>query len=252
MASRKVALVRRRQVARRLRLAREAAGLSLEDAAARLDCSSSKLSRIETAQQGVDVHWVRGMMDLYEIAGADWTELLDLTRAARARGWWRNYGLDDQGYVPLESEATLVRDFQVGLMPGLLQTHAYALALFSAAIRRRTEAQLENDLQVRTIRQRRLIADPPLELTAIVDEAALHRSVGGPDVMHAQLAHLVEAAELPSVTLQVLPFSAGAYPTPEGAFTLLSFGDLGEPDLVYIEHPWGCHPCGATGRRGRG
>lgn len=89
------------------------------------------------------------------------------------------------------------------------------------------------------IRQRRLTGDDPVELVAIVDEAALRRGVGGPEVMHAQLAHLVEAAALPTVTLQVLPFRAGAHPAVEGAFTVLSFGHLGEPDLVYVEHPWG-------------
>jgi hypothetical protein len=179
------------------------------------------------------------MMDLYGIAGDDWTELLDLTRAARARGWWRNYGLDDRGYVPLESEATAVRDFQVCLVPGLLQTREYAQALFGAAMLRRTQEQLENDLQVRTIRQRRLSGERPLELAAIVDEAALHRVVGGPEVMKSQLDHLAVTAELANVTLQVLPFQAGAHPAMEAAFTLLSFGNLGEPDLVYIEHPWG-------------
>lgn len=234
MNTRSVAHVRRRQVARKLREAREAAGLTLEAAAARLDCSTSKLSRIETADQRVDVHWVRSMMDLYEVAGPDWTELLELTRASRARGWWRNYGLDDRGYVPLESEASLVRTFQTSHMPGLLQTEDYARALFRASTRRRTEAELERDVTVRMIRQRRLAADDPLELVAIVDEAMLHRPFGGPEVLRAQLTRLVEAAALPGVTFQVLPL--GAAVRVSGSFTVLSFGDLGEPDLVYVEY----------------
>ncbi len=122
------------------------------------------------------MHWVRGMMDLYEIAGDDWAELLELTRAARARGWWRNYGLDDRGYVPLESEATLVRAFQVVPDPRpAADSTGTPGPCSSAAMRRRTEAQLDDQLQVRAIRHRRLSAEPPLELAAILDEAALHR-----------------------------------------------------------------------------
>lgn len=240
MNTRSVAHVRRRQVARRLREAREAAGLTLEAAAARLDCSTSKLSRIETADQRVDVHWVRSMMDLYEIAGPDWTELLELTRVSRARGWWRNHGLDDRGYVPLESEASLVRTFDAMYLPGLLQTEDYTRALFRRSTRRRTDAELEREVTVRMIRQQRLTADDPLELVAIVDESALHRPFGGPEVLRAQLLRLAEAAALPTVTFQVLP--RGTTVTVDGAFTVLSFGDLGEPDLVYVEyHQGGSH-----------
>ena len=148
--------------------------------------------------------------------------------------------MDDNGYIPLETEATLVRDFTLGYVPGLLQTPDYARALFQAALIRRTEAVLENEIEVRMIRQRRLTADEhPLELLAIVDESVLHRPVGGPEVMRAQLARLVEAAELDRVTFQVLPIGTGAHPAMSAVFTVLSFGDLGEPDLAYVEHPMG-------------
>jgi transcriptional regulator with XRE-family HTH domain len=230
----------RRQLGRRLRLLREQAGLTLEEAAPALDWSTSKLSRIENAQQRVDTHGVRSMLDLYGVGGDQWGELIELTRLAWQRGWWRAYGLDDKGYVPLETEASLVRDFTVCYVPGLLQTADYARALFLASLTRRTEEQLENAIAVRMIRQRRLTsADDPLELVAIIDESVLLRPVGGRPVMATQLERLIEAAALDTVTLQVLPIGVGAHPAMTAVFTLLSFGELNEPDMAYVEHPMG-------------
>jgi transcriptional regulator with XRE-family HTH domain len=93
-------LVRRRQLARTLRELRVHAGLTIEAAAPLLDFSPSKLSRIENAHQGVDVHIVRSMLDLFDVGGDRWKEILELTREASAKGWWRAYGLDDKGYLP--------------------------------------------------------------------------------------------------------------------------------------------------------
>jgi hypothetical protein len=179
-------------------------------------------------------------MDIYGVTADRWDELLDMARAARQRGWWRTYGVDDHGYVSLEADATLVCDFTQCYVPGLLQTADYARELFHSALDRRTPERLRNAVTVRMIRQQRLTsADDPLELIAIMDESVLYRPVGGPTVMAAQLARLVEAAALDTVTLQVLPTGVGAHPAMEGVFTVLSFGDLGEPDVVYVEHPLG-------------
>lgn len=232
-------VVRRRRLGRTLRELRESAGFSVETAAPRLDWSASKLSRIECGQQAVDVHGVRSMLDLYD--GADrWDEIVELTRQTRQRGWWRAYGLDDKGYVPLEAEATTVRDVTIGFVPGLLQTEDYARAMFEGAIDRRSPEHLDRIVAVRARRQCRLTAlDSPLELTAVVDEAVLHRVVGGRRVMRAQLAHLVAASALPTVSLQVLPFAAGTHPAMSAGFTLLGFGGLGMPDMAYLEHPVG-------------
>jgi transcriptional regulator with XRE-family HTH domain len=233
-------LVRRRQLARTLRELRVHAGLTIEAAAPKLDVSPSKLSRIENAHQGVDVHIVRSMLDLFDVGGDRWTELLDLTRAAGAKGWWRAYGLDDQGYVPLESEATTVRDYTVTYVPGLLQTADYARALFGTSLLTRSQAILERDVTVRMIRQERLTsAEHPLQLFAVIDEAVLHRALGGRSVMRAQLAHLVESADLDTVTLQILPTSVADHPAFDGTFCVLSFDGLGEPDMGYIEHLMG-------------
>ncbi|HXV93087.1 MAG TPA: helix-turn-helix transcriptional regulator [Pseudonocardia sp.] len=233
-------VVRRRRLGRALRELREAAGLSVEVAAPQLDWSSSKLSRIENGQQRVDVHGVRSMLDLYDAGGERWTELTEPARQCHQKGWWRAFGLDDQGYVPLEAEATLVRDFLPLYIPGLLQTAEYARAVFHTAVDPLTPAQIDRYVRVRVRRQQRLTAeDDPLELVAIVDQAALHRLVGGRDVMRAQLAHLIEASALPTVTLQVVPWEAGAHAGMSAGISLLRFGDLDMPDLAYTENPIG-------------
>jgi hypothetical protein len=172
-------LVRRRQLARTLRELRMHAGLTIEAAAPLLDFSPSKLSRIENAHQGVDVHIVRSMLDLFDVGGERWTEILELTREAGAKGWWRAYGLDDKGYLPLESEASAVRDYTVTYVPGLLQTEAYARAMFEASLQPRSAEVLERDVRVRMIRQDRLVsAGDPIQLFAVIDEPVLyHRSV---------------------------------------------------------------------------
>lgn len=228
--------LRQRQLGRELRRLREDAGLTLDEAAPQLDWSTSKLSRIETGQQSVDVHGVRSMLDLYDVGGDRWTEIIDLTREARHKGWWHAYGIRDQGYLALETEAAAVREYQLGYVPGLLQTEDYMRTLFSNSRRGLTEKEIDRDVQVRRLRQRRLVQDPPLELIAVVDESALRRPIGGVDVMRAQLRRLVTRASLPSVCLQVLPTSLGAHSGLDGSFILLGFGESGEPDVAYIEH----------------
>jgi transcriptional regulator with XRE-family HTH domain len=238
MGGRSGSQVRRRVLARELRGLREAAGLTLEDAAARLDIAPSTLSRSESGQQQISVHVVKSMLDVYE-ADDRWDELLRLARASRQRGWWQAFGLGERTHlVGLETEATRVRDFTY--VPGLLQTAEYARALFVAAMVWDSGPALENAVKVRMIRQERLV-DPesPLHLEAVVDEAALNRPVGGPAVHRAQLEHLLHAAELPTVTLQVLPTAVGAHPGLTSPLTLLSFGDLGQPDIAHVEHTLG-------------
>jgi transcriptional regulator with XRE-family HTH domain len=232
--------VRRLHLGRILRELREQAGLSLDVAAPKLDWSSSKLSRIEIGHQGVDVHGVRTMMDIYGVSGPQWDELLDLTRAVAKKGWWRAYGLDDTGYVPLEAEASLVRDVTFGLVPGLLQTEAYMRTIFGSRLDPPAPDVLENAAAARMARQLRLISEEdPLELVAIIDEAALRRQVGGPAVMRRQCLHLIAAAGLDRVTVLVVPANVPARPAMSGGFTILTFEDLDLPDMAYVEHPLG-------------
>ena len=155
--------------------------------------------------------------------------------------------------MPLEAEASLVRDYTLGYVPGLLQTADYARELFRSSLLRRTEAELERDVTVRMIRQERLVSeDNPLELVAIVDESVLHRPVGGPEVMRAQLARMVEAAGLDTVTFQVLPTGVGAHPGMYGAFTVLSFDRARRAGPGLRRAPDGRGAAGEGGRRGQG
>jgi transcriptional regulator with XRE-family HTH domain len=225
-----------RQLARTLRRLREAAGLSLEDAAPRLDWSTSKLGRIETAQQGVDVHGVRSMLDLYNVGGAQWTEIIDLVREARKKNEWHAHRPGGQGYLRLELDAATVHNYQVAYVPGLLQTEDYMRTLFRNSPQRRTDTEIDRDAQARLSRQRRLTEEPALELVAIVDESVLRRPVGGTEIMRAQLHYLVTQAALPSVSFQVLPFSLGVHSGMDGSFTVLAYGDPDEPEIAYIEH----------------
>lgn len=228
--------LQQRQLARTLRRLREEAGLSLEEAAPKLDWSTSKLGRIETAQQGVDVHGVRSMLDLYNIGGAQWTEIIDMVREARKKSEWHAYGIGAQGYLKLELDATVVHEYQLAYVPGLLQIEDYMRALFRHSRRRPTDAQIDQDVQARLFRQRRLTGEPALELVAIVDESAVRRPVGGVETMRAQLRHLVAVSDLGSVCLQVLPTSLGVHSGLDGSFTVLGFGDPDEPEIAYIEH----------------
>jgi transcriptional regulator with XRE-family HTH domain len=240
MGMRSGTLVKRRQLARILRELRRRSGLTIEELAPKLDFSPSKLSRIENAHQGVDVHVVRTMMDVFGVTGDRWDALLALTREASAKGWWRAYGLDDHGYVPLEAEASAVREYSVNCLPGLLQTAEYARALFESSEHVGSQAVRENDVEVRMIRQRRLSdLEHSLTLTAVIEESALRRVIGDADVMCAQLTNVLEATALDTVTIQVLPANVGAHQGVTGAFTLLSFESLGEPDIGYVEHPMG-------------
>ena len=240
-------MVRRRVLAKQLKLLREQAGLTLEQAAPKLDFSVSKLSRIENAQVVIDVHWVKSMLDVYDIGGAKWTELLDLAREANQPGWWREYGLGVESmarislpgsfYLGLEAEATRVQEYTSGFVSGLMQTADYARALMHAVPLERTTTQVDTLVAARVHRQHRLTStDNPLELVAVVEEAVLHRPVGGPDILRAQLRHI---AALDTVTLHIVQSRVGAHAALASGFTILHFGTIGEPDIAYVEHALG-------------
>jgi len=221
---------RRRRLARRLRQMREQAGMTLEAAAPRLDKTRSSLGRVETGQSRADVHLVRSMMDLYDHYDPD---LLDLAREARRPGWWTKYNIDDRGFIGMETEAATEFEASIVHVPGLLQTEDYMRAVFASGL---TTARGDR-VAARVHRQARLAdAEFPLELVAIVDEAALRKQIGGVEVMRDQLQHLVEKAQLPSVTLQVLRNRDGAHAGMDGSFILLSFPDEEELDLLYVSH----------------
>jgi transcriptional regulator with XRE-family HTH domain len=237
MATQSSPTLRRRRLARRLRQMRENANMTLAAAAPKLDKTRSSLGRIEKAETIADVHLVRSMMDLYNHFDP---ELIPLARDAMRPGWWVAYGIRDRGYIGLETDAEVALDLTLVYIPGLLQTEDYMRALFSAGRLKRTKKQFENQVSARLIRQRRLTAEQsPLKLAAIIDEAALQREIGSPEVMRAQLRHLAKAAELDTVSVQVIPNRTGAHEGMDGAFTVLQFQEQEDPDLLYVEYPTG-------------
>ena len=220
-------------MARRLRQMREAAGLTLDEAAPKLDKTKSALSRLETAMSRADVHIVRSMMDLYDHYDPD---LLQLARESRRPGWWKKYGIEDRGFIDLETEASSELELSLVVIPGLLQTEAYMRALFASGLTAATGAQQGNGTGARLHRQERLTDEEyPLELVAILDEGALRKNVGGREVMREQLTHLTRQATLPTVTLQMLPNTVGPHVGLDGAFILLGFPE-DDPDVLYVSH----------------
>jgi transcriptional regulator with XRE-family HTH domain len=227
-----------------LRHAREAAGFMIEDVARHLECSMSRVSRIETGKSVARLRDVRDMLDLYAVTDETRREyMLTLAKDAQQRGWWTEYeavlaaGLDT--YVGLEASAASLRSFQTHLVPGLMQTEEYTRALIRAS---RLSNSTDNDerlIKLRARRQAMLTRDEPLEVWTVLDEAVLWRPIGGAAVMRAQLERLHEISDFPSVTLQVMPFAGGAHPGLDGPFTIISFPDQTDLDVVYIDSPAG-------------
>ncbi|TDQ04109.1 helix-turn-helix domain-containing protein [Labedaea rhizosphaerae] len=229
--------LRRRRLGRRLRALRESAGLTLDEAARSLDMSRTSLFRIESAETKANVHVVRSMMDLYDHYEEG---LLQAVRDAAEPSWFITYGVQDMGYTDAETEASRVWIYPGMQLPGLLHVENYIRAQLAHASRRRSAKQVENQVAVRHIRQRRLTSlDNPLDLVAVIDEAALTREIGGPLVLREQLDHLVMMAELPSVTLHVLPQRTCPVNALDGSFALLGFPNPDEPDLLYHEYVTG-------------
>jgi transcriptional regulator with XRE-family HTH domain len=233
--------VRRMLVGARLRRLRADKGITREQAAQAIRASEWKIHRLENGQVGFKE---RDIVDLLALYGVDdpveVVEFVLLAREANTPGWWHHYGdLLPQwfrAYVDLESAARLIRTYEGQLVPGLLQTEDYMRALLGGAQLDDAPEEAERRVALRLGRQAQLEREHAPRLWAVVDEAALRRPVGGPKVMRAQLERLIDAAEQPNVTLQVLPFGAGAHPAMVGAFSVLRFPDQELPDIVYVEH----------------
>ena len=239
MPPRVVPTVRRRRLAELLKQLRGRAGLTIEEVAAHFEWSESKLYRIERAAHGVSVSDARLLLDLYGVTGNQADEVLDLVRGAKERGWWHNYADLPEPlttFVALEQDAASIADYSSELVPGLLQTADYARAIRRAYLHHDDE-ETERWLAVRAKRQARLTGPDPVTYWVVLNEAVLLRSVGSKEVMNDQLRHLIELSDLSNVTIQVLPFAAGAHPAMDGSFTIFWFADEAAPPIVYTEHP---------------
>jgi transcriptional regulator with XRE-family HTH domain len=214
---------------------RSGRGLTVDQVAVELLCSPSKVSRMETGQRGATLRDVRDLCELYGVTDeAEVARLMDLARGGKEQGWWQPYDLEFSTYVGLEAEAVSTKYYQSTVIPGLLQTADYARAMHEVVIPKLDQARISELVQVRLVRQQLLQRNPPLAVSAIFDEAALHRVVGGPKVMQAQLARLVELAELANVTIRVIPFAVGAHFAMDSTFRILEFVKP-VPDVVYVE-----------------
>lgn len=228
--------VRRRELGALLRALRNERGLTVEQVAGELLCSPSKVSRMETGHRGATARDIRDLCELYGVTDPDErSRLASLAAAGKQQGWWQGYELDYFAtYVGLEEEATALSYYQSSVIPGLLQVPGYVRAIHETVVPPLAPERIDQLIEVRLTRQKLLTRDPPLRLSVVLDEAALHRQVGGPLVMQAQLERLAEIAAWPNVTIQLIPFTAGAHAALESTFNILDFEDPA-PSLVYVE-----------------
>ncbi|WP_046470683.1 helix-turn-helix domain-containing protein [Allosalinactinospora lopnorensis] len=224
-----------------LRRFRTAKGLLREEAGYAIKASPAKISRMEEGYLHFRVGEVSDLLSLYGVEDPqERATLLALVDCANVPGWWQKY--EDllpswfDVYIGLEESASIIRTYELQFVPGLLQTEDYARAVIQlshAAIA--PTAEIDRRVSMRMRRQRRLTGPEPLRFWAVVDEAALRRPYGPPKVMRAQIAHLIEMAALPNVTLQVIPFACGGHAAAGGPFSILRFASPQLPDVVYLE-----------------
>jgi transcriptional regulator with XRE-family HTH domain len=231
--------VRRRQLMTELKRLRETTGLTQEDVASQLDWHPTKVMRIETGRTSPHPNDVRVMLGLYGAADQDaLAGLIRLAKDARQRGWWYSYRdvllSRFEFFIGLESEADTIRDFELAMIPGLLQTEDYARALIRGLMTY-DAAEIERRVEVKMTRQKLLAREDGPQLWAILDEAAVRRVVGGRAIMRAQLLHLANTVEQGRTTIQVLPYGAGSHPGQTGPFIILGFAEPTEPEVVYME-----------------
>ncbi|RBQ17413.1 transcriptional regulator [Spongiactinospora rosea] len=224
----------------RLRALRETRGISREEAGDAIRSSHSKISRLELARIGCKIRDVADLLTLYGVTDEpERATLLELAQHANTPGWWSAYSDVTphwlHAYLGLEQAASLIRTYEVQFVPGLLQTADYARAVIALGDIFVSQARIDRGVELRMGRQQILHAAHPPRLWAVLDEAVLRRPIGGSTVMRAQVRHLMEAAELPHVTIQILPFSAGGHAASGGPVTILRLPERDLPDVVYLE-----------------
>jgi transcriptional regulator with XRE-family HTH domain len=227
--------VRRRELGALLRKLRTEKGLTVEQAAEQLMFSMSKLSRMETGHGVATPRDIRDLCDLYGVTDdAERGRMLKLAAEGKQQAWWQSYDLGYATYAGLEAEAVSISAFQSSVVHGLLQTADYARAGHYGAMPLLNPDQIELQIEAKLTRQRILTRDNPPKFSVVLDEAALHRVVGGRQVMAAQLAKILDVAALSNVTVQVLPYDVGAHPATESNFTILELPGP-TPGVVFVE-----------------
>jgi len=234
--------MRRRRLAAELRRLRHESGKSIEDVADDLSWQPSKLSRIENRQVGISTADLRKLLVAYKVDDRAYCDqLTDMARRATERGWWQSFSSDVvptalANLIGLETEARTIRSYEPELVPGLLQTEAYARAIMRAWQPSWTAADIDRRVEIRLARQdvlRQTGASP--QASCIINESVLRRSVGGNEVMHEQIEMLAKERDPANVTVQVLSFNSGAHPAMAGPFQILTFHDPGDLGIVHLE-----------------
>ncbi|AEV89046.1 XRE family transcriptional regulator [Actinoplanes sp. SE50] len=223
-----------------LRKLRESKGITRDKAGYEIRASGSKISRMELGRVSFKERDVADLLTLYGVESpAEREMLLSLARQANSPGWWQQ--LNDvlpswfQAYLGLEAAASLIRTYEIQFVPGLLQTPEYARAVIMLGHAGASAEEIDRRVEVRRQRQQILTRPGGPQLWAVIDEAVLRRPIGGVAVMRAQIEALIEASKLPSVRLQVIPFTAGGHAAAGGPFSILRFPEPELPDVVYVE-----------------
>jgi hypothetical protein len=205
--------------------------------AQKLLCSPAKISRIETAQRGASLRDVRDLAAIYVVGDPDEVQtLMAMAQEAKQPGWWQQYDDPDvRSFIGLEEVATSITVYETCLVPGLFQTEDYARAVIKGLLPRIRPDVLQERVDTRLKRQELLFRDAPPRYWTVLDESVLHRHIGDPGVMRAQLERIVELSELPHVVVQVVPFTVGAHMGLDNAFTFLQLSDPAVPDTIFIE-----------------
>lgn len=233
--------MRRRLVGGALRRYREDLGYALEDAARVLECDRSKISRIETGQRGIRPKELRELLTEYGVPDGEQAALVAIARRGGQHGWWRRYADILPGpyldYVVMESAAAEIMTYEAQIIPDLLQTGDYARAMAAAEPRYATDKQREAAVAAKAERRQAVLGTSGRRLWVVLGEAALRQAVGGPGVMAGQVSHLVRMIDdFPDLTVQVLPFSAGAHAAAGSAsLAILRFADAPSLGVVYLE-----------------
>jgi transcriptional regulator with XRE-family HTH domain len=234
--------VHRRRLRNELRDAREAAQKTQKTVAEAMDWSLSKLIRIEAGTVAISTNDLRALLTHYDVERARIDQLVDLARSAREPTRWSSYRDIAEpefiAYLGYEASASIIRNFEPLLVPGLLQTEEYAHEALSSIFPGDAKG-VARRLALRMERQELLARAEPPSMHFIMDEAAIRRVVGGRDAMRRQLRHLTEIAERPNITIRIVPFEHGMYPRIRLSYVLFEFPDTNDPDILYIEQPLG-------------
>jgi transcriptional regulator with XRE-family HTH domain len=234
--------VRQRELGKRLRDLRNERDLTVEDVAERLLCTTTKISRLETGVRRPSLRDIRDLCALYGVDGSTSAELIRLARETHESSWWIKYeDLNLNPYIGLEQTAAAITSYTMYYIPALLQTADYARAIIKGIARRMDQKIFEQRVEARLRRQQLLEPDNRPRYHALMDEAVLHRRVGGPALMADQLTKVLEAEHSGKVAVRIIPFDIGAHAAQDSNFILFEFDEVNLSPVVFVE--------GLTGNR---